>query len=54
VAALFTLILANPLNPPMPQRLVVLTLFFVAVQLISWALWYRAVRELSSIRRTNG
>ena len=53
LAALFTLIMANPLNPPMPQRLVVITLFFVAIQLISWVLWYLASRELASIARTS-
>jgi hypothetical protein len=52
MAALFTLVLANPLNPPMPQRLVVITLFFVAIQLISWLLWYSAVRKLASISRS--
>jgi hypothetical protein len=53
VAALFTLILANPLNPPMPQRLIVITLFFVSIQLISWVLWFLAVRELASTSRTS-
>ena len=52
LAALFTLVLANPLDPPMPQRLVVITLFFVGIQSISWVLWYLAVRELASISRT--
>ncbi len=52
LAALLTLVLANPLNPPMPQRLVAITLVFITVHLISWAIWYSAVRELASANRT--
>jgi hypothetical protein len=53
LAALIALVLANPLNPPMPQTLVAAALLFVAIQLMSWGFWYWAVRQLSSITRSS-
>ena len=53
LATLFTLALANPRNPPMPDHLIVMTLVFAAVQLICWVLWYVAVRELASLKAVN-
>ena len=39
LATLVSLVVANPLKPPMPQSLVLMTLVFLAIQLICWGRW---------------